>query len=120
MKTVAYVGPFSFPVGGPWASRVLGNALSLRDAGYNVIIGSGQMGGAEIPESVENIKIVSLNERVAENFPQIAKHIAYIGMGQKTINWLNLLATKPVAIILYAGYTPYLLRLIPWCRARGI
>jgi glycosyltransferase involved in cell wall biosynthesis len=119
---IVYVGPMSFPNGGAAARRILGNSLSLIEAGYEVIIGSGQMPKVESQkaEVFQGISIHSLGERIAENKPVLLKHLAYSVMGKKTIEWLNILNPKPTAIILYSGDLPYLIRLIPWCRKRGI
>ena len=46
---IVYIGPMSFPVGGAGTRRILGNALSLISAGYEVLVGSGQM-----PESTSS------------------------------------------------------------------
>ena len=119
---VVYVGAMSFPNGGAAARRILGNLLSLIAGGYEVIVGSGQLPQTQLPQNEEfhGISIHSIGERTAENKPILLKHLIYSGMGRKTIEWLNTLNPKPVAIILYSGDTPYLLRLIPWCRNRDI
>ncbi len=120
-KLIAYVGPFSFPNGGAAARRILGISQSLLAANYDVIIGSGQCEG-EGPENGQynGINVCSLNERTAENFPIFVKHIVYFWMGKKTIVWLNSLTVKPSVIILYSGYSPYLIRLLPWCKRNKI
>ena len=118
--TIVYVGPFSFPEGGAASRRILGNALSLRDAGYRVVVGTGQMASSSTPHVYEGIEVVSLNERTSEALPVSLKHAAYAFMGRKTTSWLDSLHPKPVAVILYSGFTPYFMRLIPWCRKNGV
>ncbi len=123
---IIYVGPYAFPNGGAAARRILGNALSLRDAGCEVVISSGQMAdGREeqnkpIESEYEGFKVVSLGERTAEKYPKILKHFMYFNMGAKTIVWLDSLEQKPDALILYSGYSPYMMRLIPWCKKHGV
>ncbi|MHB8972333.1 MAG: glycosyltransferase [Pirellulaceae bacterium] len=118
--TIAYVGPFSFPIGGPGARRILGNALALRDAGYRVVVGTGQMSAPDTPREYLGIEVVSLSERTAETLPVSLKHAAYVFMGRKTQRWLAGLNPRPAAVILYSGFTPYFARLIPWCRRSGV
>jgi glycosyltransferase involved in cell wall biosynthesis len=121
---IVYIGPFSFPNGGAGARRILGNAMALRDAGYEVVIASGQVPreGVESPhyDTYEGFQVVSLGERTAEKYPRILKHLAYINMGKKSVAWLESLSEKPKAVILYSGYTPYMMRLIPWCERNGV
>jgi glycosyltransferase involved in cell wall biosynthesis len=119
---IVYVGPMSFPNGGAAARRILGNALSFISAGYEVLIGSGQMPETEFNEDIifEGIVVHSIGERTAEDKPILIKHLSYTGMGKKTINWLSQLDIKPKAIILYSGDLPYLLRLMPWCKKNHI
>ena len=120
-KHIVYVGPFSFPDGGAAARRILGVAKSLQSLSYEVTVGTGQNDvDNEVCFKFENITVHSLNERTAEKYPTILKHLLYFGMGKKTINWLNSLKEKPSAIILYSGYSPYFIRLLPWCRKNNI
>lgn len=125
-KRVIYVGPYAFPNGGAGARRILGNALSLRDAGCEVIISSGQMADGMEEQSkpfeseYEGFRVISLGERTAEKYPKILKHLMYFKMGAKTIRWLDRLEEKPDIVILYSGYSPYLMRLIPWCNKNGV
>ena len=109
---VVYVGPYAFPDGGAAARRILGNARSLREAGYAVEIASGQMQG---PAEYAGFPVHSLGERTAEHMPSGLKRLLYAGMGIKTVEWLAALPRRPSAVILYSGYSPYLMRLLPWC-----
>jgi len=64
---VAYAGPSSFPNGGAAARRILGNALALRDAGYRVAVGSGQIAAASMREYLTAgswLEVESLGERM--------------------------------------------------------
>lgn len=120
-RSIAYIGSFSFPNGGAAARRILGNAKALQAAGFEVVIACGQMATDGQPCSVaEGIEVISLNERTAEHLPRLLKHMAYLPMGRKTIAWLDTLDEKPYALVLYSGYSPYLLRLIPWAKRHGV
>jgi len=119
---IVYVGPMSFPDNTAGTRRILGNALSLIAAGYEVIVGSGQLPKHDVAkeEDFQGISVYSVGERIAEDKPVYIKHLIYTGMGRKTVDWLNTLSPLPDAIILYGGDMPYLIRLIPWCRKRNI
>ncbi len=121
IKSVIYLGPFSFPNGGAAARRVLGVAKTLQAAGYDVKVASGQMGkDGQASEWFEGIEVFSIGERTAEHLPRILKHAAYLTMGKKTIAWLDTLEHKPQAVVLYSGYSPYLLHLIPWAKRHDV
>jgi glycosyltransferase involved in cell wall biosynthesis len=119
---IVYLGPVPFPNGGAAARRILGNALTLTQSGYEVLIGSGQLPkkNSMQPEKYHGLTVYSIGERIAEDKPVLIKHLIYSRMGKKSIEWLNDLDPKPIAIILYGGYTPYLIRLIPWCRKYAV
>lgn len=119
---VAYVGPVSLPEGGAAARRMLGIACSIRDAGHEVIFGSGQLpqAGRRAPLDFEGFPVHSLGERTAEHLPVLLKHLVYVGMGRRTRDWLDALAPRPDVVILYAGFAAYFSRLLPWCRRTGI
>jgi len=119
-RYILYVGPFSFPNGGAAARRVLGNCQSLKDAGFPVIVASGQLPDEAIAGEFRGVKFLSLGERDAEKLPRWLKRLAYFRMGNKTIRWLSSLQEKPYAIILYSGYSPYLLKFIPWTKRNQV
>lgn len=120
-NSIVYVGPFSFPNGGAAARRILGMAKSMQSAGLEVKVASGQMSRArQSCEWFEGIEVISLNERTAEHLPRLLKHFAYLTMGRNTIAWLNSLKQKPRTVVLYSGYSPYLLQLLPWARHNGV
>lgn len=118
---VVYVGPFSFPNGGAAARRILGNAQAIQQAGFSVVVACGQTRGADQGPLVhQGVEVISLGERTSEHLPRFLKHFSYINMGEKTVAWLDGLQELPYAIVLYSGYTPYLLRLIPWAKKNGV
>ncbi|MET4028115.1 glycosyltransferase involved in cell wall biosynthesis [Marinobacter sp. MBR-99] len=118
-KLVAYVGPYSFPNGGAAARRIYGNCRSLQCAGYDVVVSSGQLSDSPI-QDYNGIPVVSLNERRHERLPTLLKHLMYFTAGQSTVRWLESLERKPDAVILYSGYSPYLIRLLPWARKNNV
>lgn len=118
MPQVAYVGPMSFPHGGAAARRILGNAQSLREAGWRVVIGSGQMPEKESVFDYQGFQVHSLAERDAEHLPTVLKHLKYLSMGRKTVAWLE--QAKPDAVILYSGFAAYFTRLLPWCQRHSV
>jgi len=121
---VAYVGPFNYPDGGAAARRVLGMAQSLSLAGLDVIIASGAGRSLQdegiLVEQENGITWCLLAERVAEHWPRPLRRFRYAAMGARTVQWLASQPTLPAAVILYSGYTPYLQRLLPWCRRNGV
>lgn len=118
-KLVAYVGPYSFPEGGAAARRIYGNCLSLRRAGYEVVVSSGQLSDLEV-QDYNGIPVFSQNERRHEHLPTLLKHLMYLSAGKSTVHWLESLERKPDAVILYSGYSPYLIRLLPWARKNNV
>ena len=118
---VVYVGPYSFPNGGAAARRIYANAISLKEAGFDVVVTSGQMCDQAPDNDVyEDLAVVSLEERKFEHFPRFLKHLFYFSMGTKTIAWLDKLTTKPKAVILYSGYSPYLIKLLRWTKKNNV
>lgn len=118
-ELVVYVGPYGFPNGGAAARRIYGNCLSLKAAGYDVIVASGQL-SAGIPDEYNGIKVLSYDERRYENLPRLLKHVLYFSAGKKAVKWLEELDKKPTAIVIYSGYSPYLLRVLGWARKNHV
>ncbi|SEK49819.1 glycosyltransferase [Halomonas daqiaonensis] len=115
---IAYVGPVAFPEGGAAARRIVGNAKALVAAGYDVIIVSGQPVGpwGEMFDVAPGIRCVSVNERDSEHLSKVLRHARYALMGARSRRWLDAYAVPPAAVIVYSGYTPYLLQLGAWAR----
>lgn len=122
MKTprpwIAYVGPMPFPEGGASARRILGNAKALVAAGYDVVIVSGQRPDAQGSafEVAPGIRCMSVNERDAEFLPRPVRRARYALMGTRSWRWIDTQPIPPAAVILYSGYSPYLLQFIGWGR----
>lgn len=119
---IIYITAGSFPEGGAAARRIYGNCVSMRNKGHNVEILSAQenLNMSSNYSYYKGIKIISLNERVHESKYKLLKHFLYLSIGNKTINYLNSLISRPDVIILYSGYSPYLIKLIPWCKKYNV
>lgn len=112
-KHIAYVGPFFFPYDGA-ASRFIEHiSKSLISEGNNVSVVCSQKDNEPDLSNLDGIDIHRLDDRKAEHLPKIFKHLSYLSIGLQTIEWLE--KNKPDAVILYSGYSPYLLRLHKWC-----
>lgn len=121
---IAYVGPFHYPDGGAAARRVLGMAESFSLAGFDVVVASGAgdshaAAPCLIPQG-PGISYCLLPERMAEHWPRPLRRFRYAWMGARTVAWLESRPLAPAAVVLYSGYTPYLRRLLPWCRRNGV
>lgn len=121
---IAYVGPFHYPDGGAAARRVLGMAESFSLAGFDVVVASGAGDSADAAETLvaqgQGISYCLLPERMAEHWPRPLRRFRYAWMGARTVEWLASRPTPPAAVVLYSGYTPYLQRLLPWCRRNRV
>jgi glycosyltransferase involved in cell wall biosynthesis len=119
---IAYVSPVAFPEGGAAAPRILGNAKALVAAGYEVVIVSGQPPGDQGDDFYisPGIRCVSTNERDAEHLPKALRYMRYAMMGARSRKWMDALGDLPDAVILYSGYSPYLLQFTGWARRRRI
>lgn len=123
---IAYVGPFSFPWGQPGSRRVCGMARSLADAGYNVVVGSGETGplhpvNLNEGESPGSITYLGLGESPPPGPPLLPKLLQLlVHWGKKTVKWLDSQPTKPSHVIVYGGSAQYMFQLLPWCRRNRI
>lgn len=121
---IAYVGPFHYPDAGAAARRVLGMAESFSLAGFDVVVASGAGDSHEAADTLvpqgPGISYCLLPERMAEHWPRPLRRFRYAWMGARTVAWLASRPTPPAAVVLYSGYTPYLQRLLPWCRRNRV
>lgn len=122
-ELVVYVGPYSFPDGGAAARRIYGNCLSLRRAGYDVVVTTGKTTNEQLYE-YKGFPVVPLDKNFNDNDSKVVKYLKYFSSANEVIKWLSDLSfkpkPKPKAIILYSGYLPYLVKLIPWCKKNKI
>jgi glycosyltransferase involved in cell wall biosynthesis len=115
---VYYVGPFDFPNGGAAARRILGNINTLKSIGINVKVVDGKtIVNTSLQQGVE---VASIGERPDSKDNVFKKLSGYLFIGNKTVKHLQSQEFKPDVIILYSGYSPYLLRLLNYCRKNNI
>lgn len=121
---IAYLGPFKFPFGQAASRRVLGIALSLVHAEYNVIIGSGELTPVTpllYKAGKHTLSYVGLGELPPNNAPFITKSKQWFwDLGDRTIHWLNQQPTKPSHVIVYGTQVPMMLKLIKWCHRNRV
>lgn len=116
---VIYLGPVDFPNGGAAARRILGNVLSIKSNGYDVSVVSGTK-VSSAPFKYKGIEVYPVCERRIGNYPRLLEHLSYLNMGANTLRWLDGLEEKPAVVILYSGYSPYLLKLQRWCKKNNV
>jgi glycosyltransferase involved in cell wall biosynthesis len=117
-ELIYYVGPFSFPDGGAAARRIYGNINSLRELGYDVKVIDGD---ASIGKRVyDGIDVISVGERPTSKDHIIKKIKKYLFIGQRTINFIVSQKRLPKYIFLYGGYSPYLTKLLFFCKKYNI
>ena len=120
MSRVVYLSPVPVPEGGAAARRILGIAKTLQLAGIDVEVGSGGMAGGIARNMVEGVPVTRLSERTADHLPRSFRQLKYLTIGRRSLRWLDALRPRPTSVILYGGYTPYLLRLHHWCSRHGV
>lgn len=123
---IAYVGSFRFPEGEAGSRRVLGIARSIASAGYRVVVGSGDS-EPQSPSRLCNdstsasIDHIGLRELLPAGASNLARSVRYLlTFGRLTVKWLDAQTPRPSAVILYGCQSPYMLRLLPWCRRNNI
>ncbi|WP_321372015.1 glycosyltransferase [uncultured Desulfuromusa sp.] len=123
---IAYVGHMLFPWGQAASRRVYGNAMSFVASGHNVTVVSGSAHPAELTqlEILENgcsLSHVGLRVSPTQNDTPLQKAIKLLfAASRHTLDWLETQPTRPTHIVLYGGYTPYMMRLLPWCRRNNV
>lgn len=123
---IAYVGPFRFPWGEAGSRRVFGIAQSLNSRGYNVVVGSGEAGPADLTwvagtDGPGSMSYLGLGELPASSQSLAAKSLQrFIRAGQRTVAWLRAQPTRPSHVLVYGGGAPYAAHLQRWCHANDI
>jgi glycosyltransferase involved in cell wall biosynthesis len=125
-KWVAYVGHFLFPWGQAASRRVYANAMSLCDAGYDVVVASGSDTHKNVTLLDKNkcsgsLSHIGLGTCPDQSHSALKKTFRLLFHSSKiTIDWLESQEDKPSFIILYGGYTPYMIRLLRWCHKNSV
>ena len=123
---IAYVGHMLFPWGQAASRRVYGNAMSLVNSGRNVIVASGSDGPSSITcleqhENGKKLSHIGLGISPSHANSPIKKTVQLLfSSTARTMQWLNSQPVKPSHVVLYGGYTPFLIRLLPWCHHKKI
>ena len=116
-KKIVYTGSVEFPSNSAAARRIIGNLKAFQNAGYlTTVLNAGE---SEV-QYLDNIEIVNLGERKNEEMPRLFKHLSYLTIGREALEWLDKNKMDIEAVVLYSGYSPYLLRLLPWCKKNDI
>ncbi len=123
MAWVAYVGPFLFPWGQPGSRRVYGIARAISDAGYKVVVGSGQWGDRQTAraDDLSDIEFTSLGDSPPKNGTVASKLKQFFyESGIKTVQWLEQCPTKPSHVFVYGAGAPFMSRVSRWCRKNRV
>lgn len=118
-KIILYVGPVEVQGNSAAARRIIGNAHAIKHSGLNVVISSAEVKEFKWSET-EGIPTYHTGERKYEDLKGIRRYFAYAFMGKETIQFLEENKQKIQSVILYSGYSPYLLKLLPWCKKNKI
>jgi glycosyltransferase involved in cell wall biosynthesis len=116
---ILYVTAFDFFDGGAATRRVLGNINTLEASGADVIsiIDAKYLKKKKI---FNFTPVVSVQERPEPDANVFKKIYKYLLSGSNTIKYIKSQTVKPDVIILYSGYSPYLIRLIRYCKRNNI
>lgn len=118
-NSVVYVGPVQVQGSSAAARRILGNAKAIQYCGYDVVIASAEVKEDKWSET-EGIPTYHTGERKYEDLNGFRRYLAYAFMGKETIQFLEENKQKIQSVILYSGYSPYLFKLLPWCKKNKI
>lgn len=105
---------------------MLGVARSLADAGFRVVVGSGepsplQIASLDNADTSASIGYIGLDESPARGASVLQKAArVFWSWGKRTATWLEAQPDKPACVVVYGGGAPYMLRLLPWCRKHGV
>lgn len=111
---VIYMAPVEFPEGGAPAKRIINMAQKFRRLGYSVAIISGSRHGESTTFLVDGITVFRIYERTLEGRSRFIKYLGYSQLGKKSTLFLQQLSYPPKFIIIYSGYTPYILHIMTW------
>ncbi len=105
---------------------MLGVALSLQQAGYQVVVGSGETAPLEVTSlggdnSARQVGYIGLGELPPKGASVLQKaRQIFLSWGKRTVAWLEAQPIKPTYVVVYGGSAQYMLRLMPWCRKNNI
>ena len=123
---IVYTGHMLFPWGQAASRRVYGNAMSMVSGGHNVVVVS----GSDLPNRVTDLethdngcRLSHIGLRTSPSGQGSAIQKAWrllVASSYHTVRWLEAQPELPSHVVLYGGYTPYLMRLLPWCRRNKV
>ena len=125
-RYIVYTGHMLFPWGQAASRRVYGNAMSMVNGGRNVVVAS----GSDLPERITDLEIhesggslshIGIGTSPSGKGSSIQKAWRLlVASSSLTVRWLDAQPELPSHVVLYGGYTPYLLRLLPWCQRHNV
>jgi glycosyltransferase involved in cell wall biosynthesis len=104
---------------------VYGIAKTLADAGYRVVVGSGE----DVPSEIELIEREGEGELCHIGLGELNRSLrsrafkafkALVAQGANTVRWLEAEPIKPSCVIVYGGYAAFMARVLRWCRQNGV
>lgn len=102
---------------------MLGIAQTFCGAGYRVVVGGGDATPTKqaVLAGCPGIEYSGLGELPRPGMSSMAKAARVLfTFGARSLRWLDRQPTRPAAVVLYGGYSPYLLRLLPWCARQRV
>lgn len=115
------MGPFlSASHDGPAQQRALGVSRSLAVAGAEVLIGAGDHGPADGLVRFPGVRVWSLGEVSRPADSHLHKGIERTAWGRRTVTWLDSLAPRPDAVIIYGGGAIFAHRVMQWARRERV
>ncbi len=120
--TIALVGTFQFPSDNAFSRRILALAKLLEAAGTRPIIGAADptpdLRPREDPSG--NLLTFHLSEFPQRTTPRLLRALRQFIWGGRACAWLEGLQPRPGAVLLYGGYSPFVLWLLRFRRRTGI
>lgn len=123
-KVILYISPIPCPSPSAAFSRILHNCKSIQKAGCKVILlgspSNGKINSSQ-PITYRGINIYSVETNSTSTKSKIGKIQQYIQQGHHSIQWMKDQKDLHIqGIILYSGYSPFLIKLLPYCRKNSI
>lgn len=118
---IAVVGPFRFPSQAASTQRISGLIKTFELIGAEVLVGSAQSEDWTPTEpNTTHATVTALGEWPREKWSRPRQVLRPFVWGAKTKNWLESMVPAPDLVVVYQGFLPYLLRVLPWARSRNI
>lgn len=116
---IIYITPVLVNLSSAATKRILANAHLLKRLDYNITICSGE-NSVKSQYKFESINIVPTGNSL-EAKKGISKLFAYNKSVANSVAYLNTIKKENIkAVIIYSGYTPYIVKLKKWCKQNNI